>query len=102
MVRVLPRLGAGHRVSFTFNYSPLCSQSSTNRVSSGYATILAYFNVSVVSHPSAPLPVYILCIFVGDASLEITFATIALIYGMEFFLSSIQKERPTLIILQIF
>ena len=48
--------------------------------------ILTYFNVSAVLDPSAPLlPVYILCVFVGDASLEIAFTAIALVYGTDFF-----------------
>ena len=54
-------------------------------------SILTYFNVSAVSDPSAPLPVYILCVFAGDASLEIAFTAIALVYGTNLFLSSIRK-----------
>ena len=44
-------------------------------------TILAYFDVSAIPVPPIPLPLYVLCNFVGLTSLDIAFNIISLVYG---------------------
>jgi hypothetical protein len=62
--------------------------------------ILTY-NVSAQPVPQAPLPVYIICVFVQHISVEIGLATMALVYGTVLLLPFI-SETLTLAIPQTF
>jgi hypothetical protein len=51
------------------------------------SAILAYFNVSTVRIPPAPLPIYAMCAIAGSWSLVIEFITISLAYCTKLLLS---------------
>jgi len=48
-------------------------------------TVFTYFNVSAETFPQIPLPVYVLCNFVGRTFLDIAYNALSLAYGRKLF-----------------
>ena len=59
--------------------------------------VLTYFNVSALPILPIPLPIYMMCVFVGPWFVDIAHPAISLVYGTNHFFLFI-PETPTLIV----